>query len=243
MKIIADMHTHTIASTHAYSTLTEMVHAAAGAGLYAIAITDHGNSMPGAPGKWYFKNLVVVPRFLEGVLVLRGAEANIIDYEGNLDLEQESIDNLDWLVASMHMPTMPREKPTVELCTHAWLNIAKNPKINVIGHSGMERYRYDYDTVIPEFGRNGKLVEINETSFRVRQDAIPNCKKIAQLCKKHGVRVVVDSDAHFHTALGNYPNALQLLKEVDFPEELVVNSSVERLNEYLSEYTSVLAEK
>ena len=52
MKLIADTHTHTTASTHAYSTLQEMVHAAAEKGLFAIGITDHGYSMPGGPGAW-----------------------------------------------------------------------------------------------------------------------------------------------------------------------------------------------
>lgn len=56
MKIIADLHTHTVASTHAYSTLQEMVTAASEMGLSAIAVTDHGVEMPGAPkaGTWYF---------------------------------------------------------------------------------------------------------------------------------------------------------------------------------------------
>ena len=49
MKIIADTHTHTIASTHAYSTLLENVGYAKKAGLRAIAITDHGPAMPDAP--------------------------------------------------------------------------------------------------------------------------------------------------------------------------------------------------
>jgi putative hydrolase len=86
MNLIADTHTHTIASTHAYSTLTEMVHAAAERGLYAIAITDHGAEMPGSPGRWYFHNLKVVPRNLEGVLVLRGQEADVVNFEGDTDL-------------------------------------------------------------------------------------------------------------------------------------------------------------
>ena len=53
MNIIADTHTHTSASTHAYSSLSEVVHAAALKGLYAVAITDHGEAMPGSPQPWY----------------------------------------------------------------------------------------------------------------------------------------------------------------------------------------------
>ena len=51
MKIIADTHTHTVASTHAYSTAQEMITAAKEKGLYAIALTDHAYRMPGAPGE------------------------------------------------------------------------------------------------------------------------------------------------------------------------------------------------
>lgn len=239
MNIIADTHCHTLASTHAYSSLSEMVHTAAQKGLYAVAITDHGIAMPGAPGKWYFQNLVVVPHKLEGVLVLRGEECDVIDYDGNTDLLNGDLNSLDWVVASMHDPAMPNGPHTVEAITNAWLNIAKNPYIQVIGHSGTERYKYDYERVIPEFGRNGKLVELNEATFSNRRTSVPNCAKIMKLCKQYEVPIVVNSDAHFSARLGCFENALRLLEELDFPEELVVNSSVERFNAYLRKYTCV----
>ncbi|WP_444640855.1 phosphatase [Caproiciproducens sp. R1] len=242
MNIIADTHTHTIASTHAYSTLQEMVHAAFLKKLYAIAITDHGITMPGAPGRWYFHNLRIVPHLLEGVLVLRGQETNIIDFDGNIDLEKDSISTMDWVVASIHAEAIPKERPTVEEVTNAWMNIAKNPHIHVIGHSGTQKYRYDYESVIPEFGRRGKLVELNESSFTGRESSIPNCKKIMEICKKRDVPVIVNTDSHFSSLVGCFDRSLALLKEVDFPEELVVNSSVERFQAYLREYTDVFSD-
>ena len=240
MKWIADTHCHTLASTHAYSSLTEMVHAAKEAGLYAVAITDHGYEMPGAPGPWYFRNLVVVPRVLEGVVVLRGAEANILDYQGTMDLPEEDLRKLDWIVASIHDNLMPKDEPaTVEKCTELWLKIATDPKVNVIGHSGSEKYQYDYEKVIPEFGKNGKLVEINENSFSVRKGSIPNCVTIATICKRCSVPIVVNSDAHFHTSVGKFGHVEQLLRDIGFPERLIVNASVERFQQYLREYTNV----
>ncbi|XOQ49430.1 MAG: Putative phosphatase YcdX [Eubacteriales bacterium] len=239
MNIIADTHTHTIASTHAYSTLQEMIHAAALKKLYAIAITDHGRSMPGAPGQWYFENMKVIPRFMEGVLVLRGQETNIIDTDGNIDLEPDSVGRMDWLVASIHEEAFRCEKPTVEAVTNAWMNITKNPQIHVIGHSGTKEYEYDFETVIPEFGRTGKLVELNEGSFIGRKTSIPNCKKIMELCKKHSVPIIINSDSHISATVGCFEHSLELLKELDFPEELVVNASVDRFHAYLEEYSVV----
>lgn len=241
MNLIADTHTHTIASTHAYSTLTEMVHAAAERGLYAIAITDHGAEMPGSPGRWYFHNLKVVPRNLEGVLVLRGQEADVVNFEGDTDLYSEDVAGLDWVVASMHEPTMRDKTPTVEKVTNAWLQIAKNPLIRVIGHSGSELYRYDYEKVLPEFAQNGKLVELNEATFTGRKESVPNCTQIMKLCKKYDVPIIVNSDAHFSAYVGRFPQSIQLLEEIDFPEELVVNSSIERFNSYLKQYTKVFS--
>ena len=45
--------------------------------------------MPDGPHIFYFLNLEVLPRKLYGVEILRGCEANIIDYEGNIDIPEK----------------------------------------------------------------------------------------------------------------------------------------------------------
>lgn len=242
MNLIADTHTHTAASTHAYSTLSEVAHAAAERGLYAVAVTDHGRDMPGAPGQWYFHNLKILPRRIEGVLVLRGEEANVTDFDGSLDVEKEDLPSLDWIVASMHDVTMRDKNPTAEKVTEAWLKIAGNPRVNVVGHSGSPMYPYDYEAVLPVFAENGKLVELNEATFTGRKDSVPNCTRIMKLCRKLGVPIVVNSDAHFSALVGRFPQSLRLLDEIGFPEELVVNSSEERFCAYLKRYTRVFSD-
>lgn len=242
MRLIADTHMHTTASTHAYSTLQEMVHAAAERNLYAIAVTDHGKDMPGAPGLWYFHNLRIIPRILEGVLVLRGEEADVIDFEGNTDLQPEDLGGLDWVVASMHEVAMRDKRPTVEKTTNAWLKIAENPDVRVIGHSGSELYRYDYETVLRRFAETGKLVELNEATFNVRSESVFNCVQIMKLCKKFGVPIIVNTDSHFSASVGRFEKSLRLLREIEFPEELVVNASVIRFQNYLRQYTGIFSE-
>jgi putative hydrolase len=215
----------------------EMVAAAAKKKLWAVGITDHGRTTPNSPGDWYFENLWVIPKIIDGVYVLKGMEANIWDYDGNLDASNLVFSRLNWIVASMHPETL---KPIhdVDACTNAWLNVAKNPFVNVIGHSGEERYKYDYEKVIPEFASNGKLVEINNGSFRVRKGSIENCKKIALICKKHGAYVIVNSDSHFSTQVGNVNLALEMLKEIDFPDELIINGYKNKFEDYLKNHTN-----
>ncbi len=104
--------------------------------------------------------------------------------------------------------------------------------MDIIGHSGTPAFRYDYESVIPAFGRSGKIVEINETTFRARSASVENCRRIAELCKEHAVRIVLDSDAHFHGQVGRMPRCLELLREIDFPPELVVNGSEEAFSPF-----------
>ena len=238
MKLIADTHTHTIASTHAYGTVKEMVEEASALGLYAVGITDHGPKMPGSPRTWYFNNLCAIPSTYLGVRVLKGAEANIVDFNGNLDIDENTLNCLEWIVASLHNPTLDTSEiqPTIESCTQLYLRAADHPHINVIGHSGTPEYKYDYEKVIPVFAEKGKLVEINDSAFKHKKGSVVNCVQIAKICKKVGAPIIVNTDAHFMTELGRFDGSIKMLEEIGFPEELIVNSSVERFEKYLTEH-------
>lgn len=232
MKIIADTHTHTISSTHAYSTAQEMISAASEAGLCAIALTDHGYAMPGSPGKWFFECLSTIPPRFGGVRVLKGVEANVINLDGELDMTNEVLSELEWVVASIH-GGLCKGKPSIENVTNAYLKIAENPYVKVIGHSGTPQYKYDYERVIPVFADNGKLVEINNNTFYFREKSWKNCAEIAKVCKRVDAPVVVNSDAHFSSKVGQCEEALKMLQEIDFPEKLIINSDKDRFNDYL----------
>ncbi len=139
MKYPIDIHTHTIASGHAYNTLFENAKYASEKGLEILGTTDHAPSMPGAPHEWYFGNLKVLPKELYGVTMLYGSEANIVDYEGNIDLPTEIQQKLDVMIASIHDPVMkPNNNP--DLNTSAFLGAMDNPYVSIIGHCGNPRF-------------------------------------------------------------------------------------------------------
>lgn len=232
--VVADLHCHTLASTHAYSTVTELANAAAAKGLVAVGCTDHGIGNEDAPHIWHFDNLDILPDTIAGVRVLRGVEANVVDHTGRLDMPRDVLGRLELVIASMHRGVMTAG--SVEECTAAWLAVARDPLVTVIGHPGQTRFPFEHERVIPEFGRGGKAVEINAGSFRVRADSVPNCRRIALLCKRYGVPVMVSSDAHYHAAVGEVSAALRMLEEIDFPPELIVNGDAQRLRDFLAQH-------
>ena len=230
--IIGDFHCHTLASLHAYSTLRENVEAAKKMGLRYMAITDHAIGTHDSPPLSFFDNLESLPEYIDGIRILRGVEANIMDHQGNLDMPESTLKKLDFVIASYH--TSCTEPGTVEEHTESYLAIAKNPYVRMIGHSGTAEFAYDYERVIPEFGKNGKVVEINAHTFICRKTSVENCKKIAGLCQKYGVPVMVNSDAHSEFEVGQVQRALDMLKEMNFPEDLIINTDASRIRDYLT---------
>lgn len=222
----ADMHCHTLVSTHAYCTLNELVNRAVKIGLKAFAVTDHAPAMPDAPYIGHFDGLNSLPDYMEGIRVYKGAEANILNFNGDLDLPVATQQKLEWIIASFHEPVCPHG--TEEQQTEAYLKIAENPYVKAIGHSASKEYRYDYKKVLPIFKRNGKLVEINNN-----QAEMESCKELAILCKQLEVPVVVDSDAHNIYTLCNVGKAMSMLDSIDFPEKLIINKKLYRMDNWI----------
>ncbi len=234
MKFVADMHTHTIASTHAYSTITENAAAAKAAGLSYIAMTDHCLKMQDAPHEWHFCNMRVIPDFLSGVRIIKGVEADICGYDGELDVTEYIDLNVEYMVASIHYPlTMPG---TVEQITSAYIGAMKNPKVCVIGHPDDPAYAFDIDKVTKACKEKNVAIEFNVSRFR-SEKSIENLKtNILPKCAENGCFIIVDSDAHFHDKVGAFEKAEKLLRETDFPEELVVNADLQRFESFLKSH-------
>lgn len=222
MKYALDVHTHTIASGHAYSTLLENAKAASEKGIKVLGTTEHGVTMPHSPHIWYFNNYKVLPREIYGVTMLYGTEANIIDYDGNLDMSDETLDKLDIVIASIHDEVY--KVGTSEENTRAIISAMKRGKIDIIGHLGNPSVPVDLEEIVKCALENNVLLEINNSSFTTsRLGSHINCKKLALLCKEYGVKMVINSDAHFCTRIGEFSEAVEMLESIDFPENLIIN--------------------
>lgn len=232
IKITVDTHTHTNVSHHAFSTLEENIAAAAQMGLEGIAMTNHGPDLGDGAVWFHFKSARHLPKYVKGVRLLPGAEVDIMDEAGRLDIEDKYLENLELVIASFHTPCFPPYS-SEEAVTNAWLNTMENKNVDILGHMGDGRYKCDYEAVVKRAKEKGKIIEINNHSFKVREGSRENCREIALLCKKYSVPVVLSTDAHFSLEVGVVPNSVALLESIDFPEELILNTSLEKLCNYL----------
>jgi len=207
-----------------------MAKEAAEKGIEMFALTDHGPALAGAPPWFYFVNLNLLPDEICGVRIIKGAEANIITYSGGLDLADEYLKSLEFTIASLHAVCI--EPSTIEVNTNMIVNAIKNPCVDAIGHPGDPAFAIDIERVVKAAKEYGKLIEINN-SFNFRPGAEDYYRKIISICKETQTKMICSSDAHISFDIGKVDKAAALLDELDVPQSLVINTSVESFMGYM----------
>lgn len=245
-QILGDVHTHTLASRHAYSTVGENVASAQARGLEVLGITEHFSTMVYRSDYLYnfqfFYNVGCWPREWNGVSLLHGAEVDLVGYDGTLFGEREMVtesivgrqlaepkplydmvtENADYVIASVHDPVFA-QAATIGQATDMYVAALDKPKVFILGHTGRAGAKFDIDTVLLHAKEKHKLIEINEHSFALRGVCDDICRTIAIRCAELGVGISVSSDAHISCDIGNYVQASRMLEEIHFPEELIMD--------------------
>ena len=234
MKFIADLHVHTVASGHSYNTIYEYASYAKKIGLKYIGMTDHGPGMAGGPHLYHFQNLRCLPEKIDGVRVLKGVEANIMDHEGNLDIPVDTQKDMELIIASFHLH-LGYDGSDERKNTDALLKVIANPKVNILGHPGNPQFPVDMDAMIEACIKHRVIPEINNSSFTgvVRPGSYSRCVEIAKKVRKAGWKVIFGSDAHCRDTLARFDRALDLAKEAGLKPEDIVNTNVKMLEDYV----------
>ena len=233
-RIEVDTHTHTVLSGHAWSTLMENARYAAETGLKGLCTTEHahcivGTAPPLLPGTFH-----MLPPELFGVQLFMGLEFNILDYEGNIDpYASKHFNQIRFGIASMHRDVI--EPGTANQHTEAYLAALEHPLVDVLGHPGTVAYPCDIPAVVAAAKAQSKIIEINNNSFLARPGGRGNCLAYARECMRQDVRVCVSSDAHFAHSVGVVNLSMELLAEVDFPPELILNLRMDGFLAYLQQ--------
>lgn len=228
-----DIHTHTLASGHAYGTIREMAFAAKEKGLSLLGISEHGPGIPGTCDPIYFWNLSVIPRKLYGVEILHGCEINVLN-GGQLSLEQKYIDRLDYAIVGIHRQCY--ENVGIAQNTENLTSCMKNEKVFFVSHPDDDNTPLDYEKLVMAAKQYHVALEVNNSSLlkkNKRLNCVENYKKMLTLCSQYRVPIIINSDAHDPSYVGEFSEACKLIKELNFDEELILNTSIEKFKAFI----------
>lgn len=232
--MLIDLHTHTIASGHGTTdTINEMAKEASLRHLTLLGISDHAPAIVGSAKASYFRSLKHAPRKRFSLPILFGAEVNIIDYNGALDLDNDTLSCLDYGIASLHPPCL--RPGTKEENTNSYIGAMKNPYVTIIGHPDDSRYPIDYEALVRAAKQYHVLLEVNESSLSptgYRGNAAACYQILLPLCARFQVPILIGSDSHGKRHIGDSSFAEQLLADLSFPRELIMNDYPDKLKCY-----------
>lgn len=230
---VADVHMHSLLSGHAFGTIRELAFEAAQRNMKLIGVTEHGPGIPGTCDPILFRNFIDAPRVLYGVEVLYGSETNVLN-SGEVDLDQRHLDCLDYAIAGIH--GLCYENVGLVKNTDNVISCMRNPKVKFISHPDADTYPMDYPALVQGAKEYGVALELNNSSLRkpgLRPGCEENYKKMLPLCMEYGVPVIVNTDSHDPSQVGDFTLACAFLELVDFDETLILNTDLEKLKAFL----------
>lgn len=232
-RLIADIHMHTLVSGHAYGTIREMAAAAKEQGLKLIGISEHAPGIPGTVNPFYYSNLEIIPRIINDIEVLHGCEINVLN-GGELSLEQEYIDYLDYAIIGIHRQCYEnegRDKNTTNI-----IECMKNPKVYFVSHPDDDNTPLDYERLVLAAKKYHVALEVNNSSLAkkgYRLNCYKNYKTMVNLCQWYQVPIIISSDAHDPGWVGKFELACGLLEELKVDDDLILNNNIENLKNFI----------
>ncbi|MDN7227015.1 DNA polymerase/3'-5' exonuclease PolX [Planococcus sp. N064] len=233
--IQGDMHMHTTWSDGAHS-LTEMIDACRAHNYNYMVITDHSEYLKVAngltPERLLKQNAEIreLNKKYDDIEVLSGTEMDILP-DGSLDFDDSVLEQLDFVIASIHSSfQQPQEQIMARLLT-----AMKNPHVDMIAHpTGRivgQRGGYDPDMeqLLDWAKEYGKIVELNASPYRL--DLAVEHLEMAQ---EKGVPVAINTDAHAIEQLDVMAIGVRHAQKAWLKKDNVVNTwPLEKLKEYL----------
>jgi DNA polymerase (family 10) len=212
-----EMHCHSTWSSDGKASIEEMAVAAAARGYEFLCLTDHSHYLREGRIEAQWLEIEAVNAKLDSFRVLRGVEANITA-RGEVDVPDELLAQLDWVVASLH--TSLDRSPTERV-----LAAIENPHVDCIGHLTGRRISrrpgadIDLDRVVTRAAETCTALEINSQPDRLDMRDVH-----ARLAGAAGVMIPIDTDAHSIGALSYAELGIGLARRAWLTTEQVLNT-------------------
>ena len=227
-----DFHSHTHFSRCGLHSIIEMLTEARNRGLVALAITDHGSALKSSVPSTFFDRLA--PNVVEGITLLKGMECNVTDGDGTIDFRHKFLPYMDIVLLGLH-PNLEAEQPQDYYTSVLLKAIEKNPVIDIITHPEDIHYPVDFDALAHYAQQHNIVLELNNSKILYNRVTPGVTLEFLKACKRNNCRIAINSDAHARQEIGLDSSVRPLVKQADFPEELIVNSTAETAFAFLAE--------
>jgi len=224
-----DLHSHSLFSSCGLHTCVEMLNHAKKLGMTDLAITDHGLSLGGRLNSNFFERLDdPVP----GIRLLKGVECNLLEEPGAIDCPKQFLPYMDIVLLGIHHNTQKGLGKAVytEMLLRA---IEENPFLDVLAHLNVAHYDVDFESVVQAAMARGMVIEINNSKCLPRRSSPEATQQLILTCKKLMCPVIVSSDAHALNEIGQDHMIRPILKDLDFPQELILNCNPESVYAFI----------
>lgn len=223
-----DLHLHTITSLHAYNTIYEYILHAKKLKMKIIGICDHGPNINSTlTDNIYFQTMHRMPKKIDGIRVLKGAEANILNTKGEIDINEKAMSRLDFVAANIHLNTGYKDSGK-EKNTQAMINAIKSGKINIITHpEDIKIGDADKARIYEAACKNNVMLEINLSHLSPNEfngKTIEKYKAIIDAAKKYNKKVIIGSDAHCIWEMADDSNLKKIQKQIGLSEKMIINN-------------------
>jgi len=212
-----EMHCHSNWSSDGKNSIEEMALTAEGRGYKYLCLTDHSHYLRDARLEGQWKEIDAVDARVKPFRVLRGIEVNI-RADGSLDVDDEVLGELDWVVASIH--TAFDRDPTERI-----LGALDNPNVDCIGHLSGRRILtrpgadVDIERIVERAVETGTALEINS-----QPDRLDMRDTHARLAGEAGVLIPINTDAHETSALAHAELGVGLARRAWLTKPQVLNT-------------------
>lgn len=259
-----DFHTHSIASHHATHTLDELLKHADQIGIKGLAVTDHSpdtdntlflaqNSMSKAdwqdlirgPDAHYFKVFVdrYQPYHSVNTRLFKGIECNIRgEGEPVVQIPLGLLDRFDVVIASVHpLPNLFVTRDSLHVTER--LLMAMDEPVDIIGHPFHKVFTTDVEKVVRTAAQKEIALELNNSSLRLKKAEPDTIRKALMLARQFDCKISLASDAHCAHEVASDDFIRPILQDLSFPDELIVNHSLEAAECFVADRKEIRAER
>ncbi len=224
-----DLHLHTTASGHAHNTILEYINRGKELKMKIIGISDHG---PGNDdtlvNELYFRTISRMPKFVNGLRILKGIEANITDSKGSLDVSDSTIeDKLDYVMANLHFGSAYKDSGKVKN-TRALISAIRSGKIDVVTHPfWMRHFEIDIEKISQEACIHNVLLEVDThyiSEHQLKPYMIETLAKMIKIVKKYKKKVIVGSDAHNIWEMADDTPLKKIKNKIGLTNKMIINN-------------------